>query len=178
MGFFNAGDMNWRPKYLHVEDLDEPEEGLRRPRRGRQDWIDSNEEGDYAFADCSYDRALLDQHRSRKGLKPGRPLTYEERRVVELLDDLDAARRKAHDAVLAVMTYMSRKGALQLTFERFLKAGGVTGDDFEAMIQSGFDLPAVMHRGAIRLVVNNRPAKSKIKRRMLDRAKMKLNRRR
>jgi hypothetical protein len=177
MGFFNVSDDTRRRPY--DPRLDEPEEDARprRPwRREREDWIDVNEEGEYADADCSYDRALLDARRRRKVLKPGRPLTYQERCLIELLDELDAARRKAHEATLAVTSYLSKQGALRLTFERFLKAGGVNGDDLEAMIQSDFDRPPVKRRGPLRLVVSNRP-KRKIKRRMLDLEKMKRNRR-
>jgi hypothetical protein len=177
MGVFNIRDNN-RRRYDPLE-TGEDERPRRPRRRERTDWIDDEEESDYEFVDCSYDRALLDTRRKRVGLKPGRPLTHEERRLIELLDDLDAARRKAHEAVLAVNNYMSRRAGLKLTFERFLKAGGATADDLEAMIQTDFDLPPVRRRGSLRLVANNRPPTKRkgIPRRMLNRAKMNRNRR-
>jgi hypothetical protein len=157
--------------------LEEEEET---PRRRRV--VDDNYEIDESIEDDEwadpYLRAVNAQRRKREGLPPGRDLHYDERQVAYMLDAIVEYRARAETLSRKLNKYVANDRNLKIRYDRFIATGGITGDGFRALIERGRQSQLVNRRGALRLVVNNKPpAKRKIRRRMLNREKMNRNKR-
>jgi hypothetical protein len=139
------------------EQLDEEEELPRRQRESvRVDYERDIIREDDEWSD-PYHRAVNAQRRKREGLPPGRGLHYDERQVAYMLDAIVDYRNKAEALARKLAKYVTTDRNLKVRYERFVATGGITGDDFRALIEKGAQKPPVKRRGNIRLVVSNKP---------------------
>jgi hypothetical protein len=152
--------------------------------RAAEEWEEW--QSDYDNAADSYERAVIEQRwRAKHGGR--RKLTQPEEYIADSLIELHNARQRCNRILALINNYLEIEPALKPTYERFLKAGGVTSADWRTLIEEGTQPPPVKRRGALRLVVDNQPRakikrrmlrKGKVKRRMLDQSKMTRNRKR
>jgi hypothetical protein len=140
-----------RPRRRVRSKRDDEEERPRRRSRSDED------ENAYERAQTPYDMAVIDARRLRQG-KRGRPLTTEEDNLRKRLRVLDEARAAVDEAAYEIRRYVNQYATLRATYDRFLKAGGVSADDFEAMIRENADSKSkpVKCRGVLRLVHSRR----------------------
>jgi hypothetical protein len=70
-------------------------------------------------------------------------LTQAEEHLADSLGELHKARERCNLIIEHIRFHIEEQPSVKLAYERFLKSGGVTGDDFRALIHTGFDLPPV-----------------------------------
>jgi hypothetical protein len=154
-----------------IEEVEEEE----LPRRRRV--VDDDYELDIIKEDDEwadpYLRAVNAQRRKRDGLSPGRDLHYDERQVAYMLDGIAEYRAKADALSRKLADYVANDRNLRVRYERFIATGGITGNDFRALIEKGAHPPLIKRRGPLRLVVSNRPAKRNIPRRRFGQTQQK-----